>query len=448
MAKKRKAGEGAEEQPEKGKPRRRRWLRRLGITSLVGIAAVLGLWIAANRIPWVGATLADGLRAVVGPGPVAWLQDVAYGVQDRINRWRYKNTKPKTFWDAPAKPPVLEATATKVVTVPPFQPKAFKPPFDKVSTPADGVWVPIVDVKAPKAPPVMHKTMVHPDKTRGFAALAVIAMDPRALDLHLVAGTSEPQSMRVRRADRPGMVPASHRDKLFAAFNGGFKTTHGQYGMMLKGVEYLPPRGYACTFVRFKDGSFAIGTWDKLKKTNAVSSMRFYRQTPPCLVEDGALHKALHYHEYAKGWGATISGDTVIRRSAIGLDKERKVLFYGLGEGMTARSIAVGMRAAGAHWVAELDVNYSYPRFLFYERKDPARPPVATSAIIPGLKYPKDQYVSRPSVRDFFYLTRIGKKTSRLTPPPPPAASSVPAASSAASTSNGSAMDRLATNEE
>ena len=33
-----------------------------------------------------------------GPAPVAWAEDVAYGVQDRYNRWRYKDAAPKRFW--------------------------------------------------------------------------------------------------------------------------------------------------------------------------------------------------------------------------------------------------------------------------------------------------------------------------------------------------------------
>ena len=49
------------------------------------------------------------------------------------------------------------------------------------------------------------------------------------------------------------MVPDKHHDGLIAAFNGGFKTTHGHYGMMLDGVEFVPPRDVACTFARYRD---------------------------------------------------------------------------------------------------------------------------------------------------------------------------------------------------
>ena len=53
-------------------------------------------------------------------------------------------------------------------------------------------------------------------------------------------------------------------------------------------------------------------------------------------------------HRVQPHWGATVSGETVIRRSAIGVDKTGQGLFYGLGEAVTAQALARAMRAAGA----------------------------------------------------------------------------------------------------
>jgi hypothetical protein len=394
----------------RSKSRLRVWAGRLGKLSLAGVIAIVALWIAIHRVPWLGPALADGVRAILGPAPVAWAEDVAYGIQDRINRWRYEDAAPKTFWEVPADLPAAPPAAA-TASEPPFSPPTFVPPYDDVATAADGIWVPVTDPAHPDAPIGLFKSLVHPDKMRSFAALAVVAIDPRSFELHLVAGTHEPHSLKVKRDDRPGLIPASHRNQLFAAFNGGFKATHGHYGMLLRGVEYLPPRDIACTFAALEDGSFRIATWSKLKEDAAP--IRFYRQTPPCLIEEGKIHQVLHYNAAAKGWGATVSGETIIRRSAVGLDEERKILFYGLGEAMTAQAMARGMKAAGAHWAAELDVNHSYPRFLFYEQSQDKGQPVAVSALIPAIDFPDDQYVSRPSTRDFFYLTRAPRSTAR-----------------------------------
>ncbi len=380
-----------------------KWRRRLGIGLAVLTVAVLGLWIAVHRVQWLGPAIADGIRAVLGPGAVAWMEDTAYGLQDDINVWRHGDDAPTTLWDVPATP-VVPAQAPARSAAPRFSPAPFKPPFEKVAAPADGQWIPILDPARKDEPPPMFKAMVHPDERRPFAVLAVVAIDTAALELHLLPGTTEPQTTKLKFADRPGIIPVEHRELLVAAFNGGFKTTHGQYGMMVNGVELLPPRDIACTFARYEDGSFRIATWSEMK--DEVAKMRFYRQTPPCLGEKGELHKLLQYNEYAKGWGATVSGDTVIRRSAIGLSEDGKTLLYGLGEAMTAQSLARGMMAAGAHAVAELDVNFSYPRFLFYEKVHEGLPPMVTSTIIPHIDHLKYEYVSQSSTRDFFYLTR------------------------------------------
>jgi hypothetical protein len=341
------------------------------------------------------------------------MEDVAYGLQDRVDRWRYRDTAPKTYWKTPAAPSASVAPATSdgaeplPLPEPTFFPVPFDPPFPKVASGGDGIWVPVPDPQRPQAAVSMFKTIVHPDAGRTFAALAIVAIDVAQYELHLVAGTEEPKSHRVPRDDRPGVIPASHTGALVAAFNGGFKATHGHYGMMLGGVDFLAPRGYGCTLARYRAGGLRIGTWTTLQSER--ERMLYYRQTPPCLVEGGKIHSQLHYDEHAKGWGATVSGETVIRRSAIGLDRERKVLFYGIGDSMSAQAIARGMKAAGAHDVAELDVNHSYPRFLFYERPDAAAPPVATSCIIPTVEFRPDHYVGRPSSRDFFYLTRLDR---------------------------------------
>jgi phosphodiester glycosidase len=392
-----------------------RWRRR-GLYTLGAFAvAVPALWIGIHEIPWLGPALADGVRAVFGPKPIAWAEDVTYGIQDRFDRWRYKDAAPKTFWDVPSGTPTAPPLPVASVVIPvalgsgapvagsapaaaaaaTFPPPAFSPPFDGVASPGDGTWIPMKD-------PGLAKAIVHPDPKRGFAAVAVVAMDLKRTTLHLVAGTSEPQG-NVPQEHRPGLVPKAEAADLIAAFNGGFKAMHGHYGMMLDGETFVVPRDIACTVGLYKDGAIKIGTWKGLKV--GEPQMQGYRQTPPCLVEDGKINSALDL-EYSKNWGATVSGETVIRRSAIGIDKAGTTLFYGFGEAVTAQALAHAMRAIGAEDAAQLDVNYSYPRFLLYEAGDGAQPPRVESALIPGIKYTKGEYVTEAAPRDFFYVTR------------------------------------------
>ena len=61
------------------------------------------------------------------------------------------------------------------------------------------------------------------------------------------------------------------------------------------------------------------------------------------------------------------------------------------------------MKAAGAVDVAELDINWSYTRFLLYDR---STPPQVLSTLIEKVQYSKDSYILKAAPRDFFYVRR------------------------------------------
>jgi hypothetical protein len=356
-----------------------------------------------HEIPWLGPLLADGVRSVAGPAPVAWAEDVVYGVEDRINRIRFEHSKPKVFWSAPEVPSPAALTAPAAEHADAFLPVNFAPPFDDVAAEGDGIWTVLPGSSGATEGATMLRTSVHPDPKRTFAAMALVAIDLRRIELSLISGSREPESSTVSRDRRAGMVPSDKLGRLVAAFNGGFKAAHGHYGMKVGGDTFLPPRDIACTIALYRDGSTKIRTWPAISATE--DDMVAYRQTPACLVEQGVVNAALSL-EYNRNWGATVSGETVIRRSALGLDASGKILFYGLGDAVTARALAKGMLAAGAHDAAQLDVNYAYPRFLVYERPLSGDTPRVASALINDTKFQRDDYVGTPSVRDFFYLVR------------------------------------------
>ncbi|HEY4120223.1 MAG TPA: phosphodiester glycosidase family protein [Byssovorax sp.] len=405
--------------PEQGGVKKpRKWRRRALIAGGAVAVAVPAMWIAIHEVPGFGPFVADTARAVLGQGVVAWAEDVSYDLQDRVNRLRYKDAKPTTFWDAPSGAPVAKpaaptvaaptpsgsasaAPAASAAAAPDFPPPPYTAPYPSVASDGEGQWVPIDDGSG--APPVMYKSLVHPDPKRAFAAVAVVALDLRRVSLHMMPGTQEPANDKIPTSKRPGLIPKDADDSLVAAFNGGFKAIHGHYGMMFDGDVYVAPRDIGCTIAIYKDDSIKIRTWPKLK--DEQESMLGWRQTPPCLVEDGKTNSALDV-EYNKNWGATVSGETVIRRSAIGIDASGHTLFYGIGEAVTAQALSRAMKAVGVDSAAQLDVNYSYPRFLFYPPVAKGETPRVGSALIPKIDYTKDQYVGRPEPRDFFYVTR------------------------------------------
>jgi hypothetical protein len=395
---------------------RTRWVRRVRNACIGVTGSAVCLWIAAQTNPRVGPAVADGLRAVFGPGFVAWAEDVAYGAQDTYNGWKYKDSKPKEFWAALPTSPILDGGVAEnhamdaeagvdASSVTAFPPKAFAPPFAEVATKADGQWFLMEDDVEPSDAPVFAKSLVHPDTKRPYAAVAVVAIDLTRVSLNVVAGTDEPASETVTYKQRPGRVPQVDHARLLATFNGGWQAVHGHFGMMVDGLELLPPKDKCCTVALLKDGSLRIAQWPEL--SGALDTIQSYRQTPPCLRTQGSHHELLK--DSAKNWGAAVDGSTVIRRSAIGLNKERTILYYGVGDSLTGLTLAEAMGYVGAEDAAELDVNWAFPRFLTYEHKK-AQPTVKESLIQASFK--ANEYVGVSWYRDFFYLTRKGGSAS------------------------------------
>jgi hypothetical protein len=286
---------------------------------------------------------------------------------------------------------------------PTFPPPSFEAPEAKTAKPGDGAWTPLVADAAGK-PPLLVRTIVHPDASDRFMYAAIVAIDRRRVDLRFLAGTEEPKSTSVPRERRPGVIPAAEHPDLLAVFNGGFMAKHGAWGLRVGADTFLPPKDEACTVAFVNDGSLRIRTWTTLAP--AAATIEAFRQTPPCLIEQGAVNPAFEADPKSRRWGSSETGELTIRRSALGLDASGKTLFYGLGEWITPKGLALAMRAAGAAFAAELDVNWSYTRFLLYGPAKPGEAPEVTETLVPKIKHPPRGYVVKPSDRDFFYLLR------------------------------------------
>ncbi len=396
------ASEKAPPPAPKAKKKRSR-LRKVALGMLLAFpVGVLGLWIAIHKIDWLGPWLADAGRAVFGNAAIAKLEDWAYGLQDRYNQIVRADEPPKAHWAIPDMPPSLREENADKIRYPRFVPSDVGPMISERAAPGDGQWVPMVDPHEPDEPPPMWKTLLHPDKKRGWALVAVVAVDLRQVRLHLVPGTYEPTSTLKQAKDhpRPGRIAEEDLDRTIAAFNGGFKTTHGNYGMKADGVVFVEARNSACTIAGYDHDVLKIGPWEDLEPSR--DEMQWFRQAPMCMYTEGVMHKGLLAEENTL-WGATLDKDTVIRRSAIGISKDNQTLYVGISEATTAAAIANAMSFAGAYNVAQLDVNFSYPKFVTVELSEKG-PTVKT--IIDGFDTKADDYVRRPNPRDFFYLTR------------------------------------------
>ena len=80
------------------------------------------------------------------------------------------------------------------------------------------------------------------------------------------------------------------------------------------------------------------------------------------------------------------------------------MLYVSISNATTAQVIAAGMHHAGATDIAQLDVNWSYPKFVTFVSPEPGAPLEAV-ALASGFEFSKGEYIRDRQRRDFFYLT-------------------------------------------
>jgi hypothetical protein len=385
-----------------------RVFKRIVLVLAVLTPILLGaLWYAIHRVPWLGPRLADAARVVLGPRAVSWLEERAYNAEDRYNRWSKKGEAPRAHWDVPdsSEPDAPDAPDGGAPSDGPrgFRPQKVGPLFGQVAAKGDGSWIAIRDPERPSDPPRMYKTLIHPDQSRSWSELFVVAMDASRVRIAAVAGTKEPIATTAAGAAyrRTGLVPERDQSDLIAAFNGGFKTEHGQLGMRVDGVTLLPAKKTACTVAAYKGGGLKIASWKELEPD--ANDAVFWRQGPACMLEKGVLHPGLA-SETSMSWGSAVGGDTVIRRSALGLSPDGATIYMGISNYTTARALALGMQHAGASEVVQLDVNWSYPHVVVFRRTKAGKR--RAELLFDGFVYQPLAYTVNGSERDYFYVTR------------------------------------------
>jgi hypothetical protein len=350
---------------------------------------LVGSFVVVKTVPGIGPIVANMLRQIIGSEHVTTLEEVAAKIDDD-----YHSLAPSSSRGAGE---VLATDSTSNISN--HVPQRLNALNPNVSARSDGEWIPI---KTEVEGNISHMflTLLHPDSTRRYTELFVIAIDVSHVKLHMVPGTNEPKNLTRRSHDfkRSGLVPEADKGTLLAVFNGGFKTMHGHYGMGLNGLTFVYPVSYACTIATDENNRISIGTWNRGFE---VGSWNFWRQTPPCLFEDGKMHVGLS-HDDQRPWGAALKGSTITRRSALGVSRDYQMLYVGIGDEINARSLAVGMNHAGAWNIAQLDINWSYPKFAIFKH-DHGK--LVAKSLLKGFDVGSNDYIRQPHDRDFFYVT-------------------------------------------
>ncbi len=243
------------------------------------------------------------------------------------------------------------------------------------------------------APPVFWKTFLRPDPARPDGLVYLVRFDPRRVRLHLVAGRKEP----VSSVPGLGQVALADRPQLAAAFNGGFKSINGHYGMMVGGQVIAPPNPETdtATLAVYADGRVDLGAWQTIRTSPELVS---YRQNCPLLIDQGAV--VVQNHSGA-AWGLTVLNAMYVWRSGLGRTADGS-LIYAAGNRLSARELAQALQQAGAVEAMQLDINSAWVHWLNYARD--GRGVLHLVPLVSGMIYHPNQYLT-PGDRDFFYLT-------------------------------------------
>jgi len=278
-----------------------------------------------------------------------------------------------------------------------FPPPDIERPSEHSASAGDGRWVPLT--RSDGSATTLYQTTLHPHPNSPYVSVVLVAVDLEKLELGFMPGAADVASGPLPFA--AGLVPPERRDHLVAVFNGGFQPRHGHWGMMLGETTVVPPRPDGCTIALFRDGSVRIRSHSIVAA--GVPEMTALRQTPPCLLEQGELHPDL-LRGRDQRWGGHTDGIVTRRRSALGIDAAGKVLFYAVGMEATPKRLAEALAMAGARDGAELDVNWNWTRFLLFEKS--ASGSIEASASLVEVEHGKNEYATRASERDFFYLLK------------------------------------------
>ena len=393
-------------------PRRLRQWTLAGIMFVVVLGLIVAVLAALPAIsPGIGASVADELRAVIGPEPVAQLESASFRVEDVYNQFRYRLTggQPQITWaDVPPTPvpetdtPEAPASTQEALAGRQSQPVSLSSVVDALPSIVGG-WQPFGPLVS--GAPVMARGSLQPDRTRPYARAAVVRIDLSKARLFIVPGTVEPVAAKnVAPFPRPGSIPLDVQmgGALLAAFNGGFKAIHGSYGMMVDGITILPPQQGIATLAFYRDGSIRMGAWGR--EITPTADLVAYRQNCPLLINAGQINPSVN-DESRKEWGYTVQNLDTTWRSGVGISRDGRFLIYAAGNSLTVESLARALQGAGAYYAMQLDINGYYTRFVTYSpSKASSRYPVEAAKLLDQMTAGPTQFLS-PYDRDFIYLT-------------------------------------------
>jgi hypothetical protein len=258
---------------------------------------------------------------------------------------------------------------------------------------------------AATAPPPAPQAIVSKVRTAGGTVVTVATFrGPVQYVLHNGSGDPGPAAAGLVRAG-PAVVGAE-RQRLLAAFNGGFKLGTGAGGYEQEGHVISPLLSGFASLVIDRSGQARVGIWGGGLPAHgeAVYSVR---QNLQLLVSKGQPTSAAADWGL---WGATLGGGEYVARSAVGQDSSGD-LMYAASMSASPADLAEALIRSGARIAMELDINPEWVQL------DTARRPGGPlTAAVPGQNRPADQYLAGWD-RDFITVLASPAAAQPAAPP-------------------------------
>jgi hypothetical protein len=318
-------------------------------------------------VPWA----VDRVRAVpeIGTNGMQWIKMIAFTALEGVMRLKSKLAPDTSARDIAAdmgSEPTPSGTTASFADPTTGWPPLPMTPLLKPALPGEGKWIPLDGdpffAHAPAVPCPFVTSFIRTDRERRDTRIYVTLWDPRQIALHMMAGTVEPVSATGEAG--PGRIPRVPEvmRHVVAGFNGGFQAMHGEYGMQVDDIEYLPPKPFAASVLEMRDGSTAFGAWPK--SAEVPDEVLSFRQNLTAIVQND------RFNPWGRvWWGGTPPGwpDNIhTTRSAICLTKENFVGYF-FGSEISAEVLAQALLQARCAFGVHLDMNPGLVGFELYD---------------------------------------------------------------------------------
>jgi hypothetical protein len=392
---------------------------------IIGVVIMLSGSITSYTVsqrPELGAQIADVLRAVFGDKTVATIETLIFQVQDNARKLEYQVTgrQPVSPWVlTPVPSQIVEVTPSLPAATPnPSQPKPILPSQANINLVGmtwpppnitnrmglledEGIWVPYIHDSAGRV--AAYRTFLQPDRERPYVVTAIVVFNLSVTRLSYVPGTIEPAT--TAKIYRPGSIPAEDRQPgvLLAAFNGGFQTRHGNFGVMHDTIVLVPPRPNIATLALYHDGRLSITPWDPKMYDNR--EIRTWRQNAAMLIHNNEVNpEATDKNKLLDNWGGNVNdvvgAEVVTWRSGIGLSANKRFLYYAAGPSLTVNTLANVFKTLGAKDAMQLDINPYWVQFISVST---VKDQLKANPLLPEMSGYTERYLGAYT-GDYFYV--------------------------------------------